>query len=291
MLGFISNPLERDIYRQDKPKLREIFKEDTTKFLCMKNLNPLVKSKSLSYSKYHEKFDSLPFAYLGTLHNVAFFVIDVTYLDYTPDGEFIDSFKCIGFLSPEEASIMSQGRNILDFLTTNIFCTKCGKKMETSFDGYLKTCAEDKIRLYPRVNPVVIMLIQNRSGDKILMGANKKYGGKFLSCLSGFVDSCEPLEEAVMREAYEEAHAKIDRDSIQYFASQPWSFQQNNNLMIGFVATATSEDVVADDKEMSFVGWFDADQVKEMYDGKGKFLIPGHYAMANHWLQKMGKLE
>lgn len=45
---------------------------------------------------------------------------------------------------------------------------------------------------------------------------------KFYSCLAGFVETGETLEEAARREVYEEAGIEIG--DVYYHSSQPWPY-------------------------------------------------------------------
>ncbi|KAK0569377.1 NADH pyrophosphatase [Tilletia horrida] len=53
---------------------------------------------------------------------------------------------------------------------------------------------------YPRQDSVVIMGVLNRTGDKILLGRQRTWPKKMYSCLAGFLEAGESLEEAVKRE-------------------------------------------------------------------------------------------
>ena len=57
--------------------------------------------------------------------------------------------------------------------------------------------------------------------------------------MAGFVEPGESLEDALVREVYEEAGVKVV--SSDYFSSQPWPFPAS--LMLGFTAHAANADV------------------------------------------------
>ena len=42
------------------------------------------------------------------------------------------------------------------------------------------------------------------------------------TCLAGFVEQCEAVEEAVVRETHEETGVRVDLCSVALKASQPW---------------------------------------------------------------------
>jgi NAD+ diphosphatase len=111
----------------------------------------------------------------------------------------------------------------------------------------------------------------------------------FFFIKSGFVDSSEPLEDAVARETFEESGVVVDKSTIEYKISQPWSFQQNNNLMVGFFVQAETEEIKVDDKEMEDVKWFDRNQILEILENKSNVTIPPKIATANYlinlWVQ------
>jgi NAD+ diphosphatase len=80
------------------------------------------------------------------------------------------------------------------------------------------------------------------------------------SCLAGFVEPGEAIEDAVRRETQEEAGIVCGR--VSYFASQPWPFP--TSLMIGCHAEALSHDIVIDRAELDDARWFDRKEVTSM---------------------------
>jgi NAD+ diphosphatase len=87
---------------------------------------------------------------------------------------------------------------------------------------------------YPRTDPVVIMGVISPDGERLLLGRQKKWPQGFWSCLAGFIEPGESLEEAVRREVLEEAGVPL-RDVV-YHSSQSWPFP--SQLMIGAIGIA-----------------------------------------------------
>ena len=75
------------------------------------------------------------------------------------------------------------------------------------------------------------------------------------SCLAGFVEPGETLEEAVQREIREEVGVVVD--DVRYQGSQPWPFP--HSLMIGFFARWVEGDIVIDPAEILEAAWFRRD--------------------------------
>jgi len=104
---------------------------------------------------------------------------------------------------------------------------------------------------FPRTDPTVIMAIVNVAGDRVLLGRQRRFpeqfvrpalfpgpradGGQSLySCLAGFVEPAESVEEAVRRETWEEAGVRVGR--VVMHSSQPWPYP--NSLMLGCIGEA-----------------------------------------------------
>jgi len=72
--------------------------------------------------------------------------------------------------------------------------------------------------VYPSVAPIVIMTVTK--GDQILLGRKRMFPPGMYSCLAGFLESGETIEDAVRREVKEETAVDVGR--VEYIASQPW---------------------------------------------------------------------
>ena len=107
---------------------------------------------------------------------------------------------------------------------------------------------------FPRLSPAIITLVTRGEGvdEEALLAQGVNFRGPMYSCLAGFVEPGETLEQCVQREVFEEVGILVD--NIQYVASQPWPFP--NSLMLGFTARYVSGDIVCDPKEIADAQWF-----------------------------------
>src|SRR5205823_3586966 len=106
--------------------------------------------------------------------------------------------------------------------------------------GWKRDCPSCKAEHFPRTDPVVIMLVT--SGEKCLLGRQKQFQPGMWSCLAGFVEAAETIEDAVRREIFEVSG--IYCTDVTYYMTQPWPYP--SSLMIGCSARATLNEFVGD---------------------------------------------
>jgi NAD+ diphosphatase len=131
------------------------------------------------------------------------------------------------------------------------FCGRCSHATEPLATERARRCTQCGLTVHPRLAPAVIVLIQRPDG-RALLARNARFPNGMYSCVAGFVEPGETLEETVHREVREEVGIEV-RD-LHYFGSQPWPFP--HSLMIGFFARYASGEVVPDGEEISEAGWF-----------------------------------
>ena len=90
-------------------------------------------------------------------------------------------------------------------------------------------------------------------GESCLLGHNAAWPPRRFSTLAGFVEPGESLEDAVVREVFEESGVRLS--DIRYVSSQPWPFPAS--AMCGFYAEATSRET-RPSAEMAELRWFTA---------------------------------
>ncbi|CAK8563376.1 unnamed protein product [Lathyrus sativus] len=195
---------------------------------------------------------------LGTDTNVELRFVELRTLMVATDWE--DS------KAMENLAIAGHAKALLEWHNISQFCGHCGEKTVSVEAGRRKQCSSDscKKRIYPRVDPVVIMLVIDRENDCVLLGTRPKVISRVWSCLAGFAEQGESLEEAVRREAYEESGIEVGE--VVYHSSQPWPIGSNSipcQLMVGFFAYAKSREITVDKKELEDVKWFSREDVRK----------------------------
>ncbi|TYH93232.1 hypothetical protein ES332_A13G239200v1 [Gossypium tomentosum] len=165
-----------------------------------------------------------------------------------------------------ELAIAGHARALLEWHNLSRFCGHCGEKTIPKEAGRRKQCSNEscKKRIYPRVDPVVIMLVIDRENDRALLGRQSRFVPRMWSCLAGFIEPGESLEEAVRRETYEEAGIEVGE--VVYHSSQPWPVGPSSipcQLMVGFFAFAKSLEINVDKEELEDAQWHSREDVRK----------------------------
>jgi NAD+ diphosphatase len=203
--------------------------------------------------------------FLGLIDGAARFGIGVTPTTTealkTRDGFHVSDLRSIavqGLVAPDHLPPLAQAKAVLHWHARHRFCPNCGTATQAVDGGWRRDCPQCKTQHFPRTDPVVIMLAVD--GDRCLLGRSPRFMPTMWSCLAGFVEPGESIEDAVRRETREESGIACRR--IAYFRSQPWPFP--TSLMIGCHAEATTHDIVIDCTELEEARWFSRDEVIAM---------------------------
>jgi NAD+ diphosphatase len=163
-----------------------------------------------------------------------------------------------GLVAQEHLPALAQAKSLLTWHGRHHFCSNCGAPTHVVEAGWRRDCPSCGAQHFPRTDPVVIMLAVH--GDLCLLGRQSRFPKGMWSCLAGFVEPGETVEEAVRRETLEEAGVVCGR--VAYFASQPWPFPMS--LMIGCHAEALTTAITVDRTELEDARWFPRDEVAAM---------------------------
>ncbi|RWR73301.1 nudix hydrolase 19, chloroplastic [Cinnamomum micranthum f. kanehirae] len=165
-----------------------------------------------------------------------------------------------------DLAIAGHAKALLEWHTTSRFCGHCGSVTVAIDAGRRKQCMNEicKKRIYPRVDPVAIMLVIDKTNDRVLLSRPSRFIPRMWTCLSGFIEPGESLEEAVRRETLEETGIEVGE--VIYHSSQPWPVGLSSmpcQLMVGFFAYAKSFEIRVDKKELEEAQWYSREDVKK----------------------------
>jgi NAD+ diphosphatase len=192
--------------------------------------------------------------FLGLLGGVPAFAVGVPEDAEPPDGMRFDHLRALaGRLPDRQWALAGRAVQLVEWDRTHRFCGRCATPTEPSPGERAKRCPACGLLAFPRLAPAVISLVER--DDEVLLANGRAFGGPMYSCLAGFVEPGETLEEAVRREVGEEVGVELG--DVKYFASQPWPFP--HSLMVGFTATWAGGEIDIDPEEIVAAAWFRAD--------------------------------
>jgi NAD+ diphosphatase len=199
----------------------------------------------------------------------------------TRDGFHVTDLRSIavqGLVEPEHLPPIAEAKAVLHWHARHRFCPNCGHATQPVQAGWKRDCPQCKVEHFPRTDPVVIMLAID--GERCLLGRSPRFAPTMWSCLAGFVEPGEAIEDAVRRETREEAGITCGR--VKYLASQPWPFP--TSLMIGCHAEALTRDIVVDREELEDARWFSKPEIETMLMRKHPqgLTTPPPVAIAHH---------
>ncbi|XP_052795844.1 NAD-capped RNA hydrolase NUDT12-like [Mya arenaria] len=327
---FSLNPLNRcSEKRKDKTWLRNKVLADNTRFIAFHNLSVLAtklpkgtSSQRYELARVEMKDIELYMAanpvtvFLGieqtnrhtplTFEEPGLFAVDLSLaeedkvLSLMPDSILMPGYPAAMQLRPEEAGIYAEARSMLAWHDRYQFCPTCGSPSRLEEGGYKRVCEDMECRshngvhntCYPRTDPSAIMLVVSPDGKRCLLGRSKRFPAKMFSCLAGFMEPGETIEDTVRREVEEESGVIVDR--VEYHSSQPWPFPAS--LMLGCIAYATTDHIKLDEEEMEDARWFSRPEVVQMLTRQhpqGLF-VPPEQAVAHQiiktWVRRTANL-
>jgi NAD+ diphosphatase len=290
-LGYITNPLLRHSAERDPDALSRYAKDPQAAIVLLAGDIPVLRtgepgSALLPASILGRLPGHREQVFLGTLEDrpvIATLALpeaaEIFQADHAFEAADLRSIAVRGLVPARELGILAMAKSMLDWHNRHRFCANCGASTTLAQAGFRRDCASCGAQHFPRTDPVVIMLIAK--GDKCLLGRQPRFAPKVYSCLAGFLEPGETIEDAVRRETFEEAGVRVGK--VSYLASQPWPFP--SSLMIGCIGEAETDEIVPDASELEDARWFSKEDVRRMLDGTHEdFAAPSPIAIANHLL-------
>ena len=290
-VGFAGNPIERLSEKRSDEAAAEALQQADARvmllregraYLRMDGNAPDVWFKPVHAQALGAKLEHA--VLLGWLDGAPRLAAPASEIDELPANIKAIDYRSIytqGLLGGGDAGAMAQGAALVAWNGTHRFCGRCGAKTEMRAGGYKRVCTNCGAQHFPRTDPVAIMLAV--TSDRCLMGRSPHFAPGMYSCLAGFIEPGETIENAVRRETFEEAGIRVGR--VSYHASQPWPFPYT--LLIGCFGEALNEDIVRDTSELEDARWFTRAETRDILAGTSSqgIFAPPPMAIAHHLIK------
>lgn len=206
-------------------------------------------------------------------------------------GAELDHLRNLAFLMDgRQLALAGRAKSLFDWHRSHRFCSNCGLESKPQAGGVTRKCPTCETDHFPRVNPVVIMLVLD--GDNCLLGRGPEWPEGAYSALAGFVSPGESLSEACIREVKEEVNIDVENPSYKF--SQPWPYP--GQLMMGLFCqvkdgkNGKNTKITLDTKELADAQWFSKDEVRSVFEGtnaqKGiPFICPPDFTIAHQLIK------
>ncbi len=287
MVGFSQNRLIRDSEYRDETSLPAALENPATRFFMFAGSSVIISKGEISTAAFgRSEIESLDTKLerailLGEAEDGPRIAVPVD-VDVETLGEPWAAYDLRALLystsvKEEDAGAIAQAGSMLHWHRMNRFCGKCGHASAMKIGGYRRDCPSCENQIFPRTDPVVIMLAVKE--DKCLLGRSPNFPEGWYSTLAGFIEPGETMEDAVRRETLEESGIQIGR--VKYHSSQPWPFP--HSLMIGVHCEAISEDITVNESELEDCRWFTRGEVQLMIEEKHPegFICPPNKAISS----------
>ena len=284
---FSQNPLDRlDHIRSDERAFNDLLNSNNSLFLLFDGSDIIVnesKKQCLFTNEIIEKYnlDKKEIVLLGSFENITYFGITMKSEDTDLSPISLRNFINLDYINENKFGILAQTCAVLNWHSSHLFCSSCGKETKMTRLGWRRDCNSCNKEHFPRVDSAVIMLVT--FGEYCLLGRGVNFKEGRYSCLAGYVESGETLENAAKRELFEEAG--IEGYDVEYLFSQPWPFP--STLMVGMRMKAKSQELNLDPKEIEDAIWVHKNDVRDIVNGSSSygFSIPDKIAIARNLLE------
>lgn len=201
--------------------------------------------------------------FLGVLDGAAVWAVDVPTGEDPADGAAVDLYRYFGVAGDLRWSVAGRAVQIVEWARTHRFCGRCATPTVEVLGERAMRCPACGLMAFPRVAPAMITLVTRGEpgpDQQALLARGAQWPTAMYSCLAGFVEPGETLEDAVRREVREEVGIVVG--DVRYVASQPWPFP--HSLMVGFRADYESGDITPDPSEIADAAWFGRDDLPNL---------------------------
>ncbi|HEY0233590.1 MAG TPA: NAD(+) diphosphatase, partial [Afipia sp.] len=273
--GFVANPIDRAAHLRTRPdQLQALERRPDARVYVVHRDSLLIKHEAggpralLTLDEARALGAAEPPFFLGLDNNAAVFGmgLDAAAADTIAGHrdttlENLRILAATGAIAENQLSRVAMAKSLAGWHQRHGFCANCGAPTIVVHAGWRRDCPSCKAEHFPRTDPVVIMMVT--SGERCLLGRQPHFPPMMWSCLAGFVEAAETVEDAVRREIFEESNIRCT--DVRYYTSQPWPYP--SSLMIGCTARALNTDIIVDTTELEDARWFERTEIMTMLQG------------------------
>lgn len=244
-------------FRTQKPGPEDrvmLLRDERLLFNEVRHSYPQVKELGLSEVRLNQA------VYLFSLDEEAYFLIEDTGLDYRQGWQPISGLRKLKPNALAMAGITAV--QLSRWRSQRQFCGHCGQRLKDSPRERARFCPVCHQMEYPTISPCIITAVIDRQRNQLLVVKGVGMTSR-MALIAGYVEIGETLEQAVVREVYEEVGLHIGRP--RYYGSQPWAF--SGTEMAAFVSELCgSRQLRLQASEIAEAAWLRPDQLPENPD-------------------------
>lgn len=203
----------------------------------------------ISKSLVSDSFVEPEYSYAATI---------LTSADTLPEGSSLIPLRNLFASQDPRSAKAARALGLLNWRRSTRFCSRCGTPLADDSRETARRCTKCGTVVYPRISPCIIILVSRPKADggrEMLLARHVQRNQDMYTCIAGFMECGESVEECAAREVKEETGLSIK--NIRYFKSQSWPFPEQ--LMIGLTADYAGGDITLQEDELADAQWFSPD--------------------------------
>lgn len=203
--------------------------------------------------------------YMGYFKEYNLHVGEIENQELPPEASLVSLRALYGKIEDPLLALAGKASQLILWEKSHQYCGQCGERTQSRKGERAKECPSCQLIFYPKICPVIMVLIKKQ--DEILLARGINFPAGFYSALAGFVDSGESIEHCIQREVMEEVGLRVH--NLRYFCSQSWPFP--HSLMIAFICDWQRGEIRINPAEIVDAQWFKKDNLP---------LLPPHFSIS-----------
>lgn len=285
--GFTAASLDRQGHWRQEPE--QLAKQlETAGIILVHRYKMPIQGRHIHLLPARDFTDQLDAAiWLGMWQERSIYALDISAQEPAqwPELDFSDLRGAAMRLQADDASVLAYARAMIYWQRQHRYCGRCGTATSAGLAGHVRRCPQCEVEHYPRTDPSMLVLVSDGSG-RCLLGRQASWGKGFWSVLAGFVEPGEGIEDAVVREVWEEARIRVT--GMRYIASQAWPFPAS--VLLGFHALGIADPPQVDQDELEAAAWFSREDIRNGI-AAGSLLVPPPFTLSYRLLEEWFDLD